>query len=612
MPPRPPGSGSGSAYRLVMALSLSLPLLPAAPEPRQGSAHRPAFSNRPDTARTATWRWIATAAADEKPQSGTVRYTCPMHPHYIADHPGSCPICGMDLVKAAAADAPGETAAGNERQIVVVRPEVLQNMGVRIAAAEQANFGRTVRAAGLVMENERMRSVVTARVEGWVEDLRITALGDPVKKGMKLFELYAPELVVSQRDYLAALRLRDDVRLATTEARLRSFGVQDEVMARLRREGQEVQRVPFYADRDGIVAELPMARGDYVRRGSTILRIQDYASVWLTASIAEKDLASLKTGQPASATLAGLADRPVEARIDYIYPAVDPKTRTGRVRLVLENEGGDIRPGSFADVTFEVGAMARLAVPSEAVLRDESGPYVVMSLGEGRFQPRAIRTGVVKGQWTEVLNGLGAGEKVVVSGQFLIDSESALRESFRKLERTQMPLSLLALDPTQLAMVDHMVDAALYLHEALVDGYAIEPRFLDPARDVAGALAPRLGDTRLAFVLDDAAKAIAEAQAARSDSETRAALVALVRALQPWMSEGRPAHYIEKKVMLVKDRSSGWPWLQRSGPLSNPYGKGAGEAVSWPAPAQTAATAAPASLPRSEAATPAHDHKTTR
>ena len=578
----------GSSVRvLAAALPLSLVLPSAVP---------PVFNASGDAAAIGEPRsepvWLAAARAEGPGKPTKERYTCPMHPHYIAEHAGTCPICGMDLVKLGPSASPG--ASAESRQVVTIAPEVVQNMGVRIAPAERARFGQSVRATAMVMENERTRSVLTARVEGWVEELKVTAVGDPVSKGQKLFELYAPELVVSQRDYLAAMRERDTRRLQDTETRLRAFGLQDQAMTQLAAQGREMQRVPFYADRDGVISDLAVVNGEYLKRGATVLRVQDYSTVWLVVNVAEKDLAFIGSGARATVTVPGLPGRTFTPRVDYVYPTIDVKTRTGRVRLVVENSDGAIRPGSFADVAFEIDAEPRLAVKSEAVLTSERGAFVVVAIGEGRFEPRLVETGLVSGGWTEVRQGVTVGEKIVVSGQFLIDSESALSESFRKLERMQMPLSLLALSKAELAMIDHMVDAALYLHEAIVDGYEVEPRFLQPAREIRDLLWPQYGKTRLAVVLDDAAAAIGAAQGALSDSETKAALAGLVEAIKPWMTEGAPRHYGEKNVHLLEDRESGRRWIQRADLPTNPYGKGDAKVIPWLSPTGNTGTPGPA------------------
>lgn len=497
-----------------------------------------------------------------------------MHPHYIADEFGACPICGMDLVKLEAGGGGNASLGGRERTAIVVAPETLQTMGVRIAKAEQTSFGRIIRSFGLIAESERLQTEMSARTEAWIEDLRIRAVGDQVKEGDLLFTMYAPEFIVSQRDYLDALQGKSGTRIRSIKTRLKAFGMQERAIHELEQRGEEMEFVPFYADRDGTVAMIDLRPGSYVKRGTMLTRIQDYSQVWLMVSVPEKDLTFIETGTPARVTFPNVPGREVFAKVEYVYPTVDAKTRTGQVRLVLDNIDGHLRPGAFADVAFEVGSEQRLAVPSEAILKSGAGRYVVASLGGGRFEPRAVKTGVISGRWTEVSGEIEPGDEIVVSGQFLIDSESALRESFRKLERLQLPLSLLELDKSQFAMVDHFVDAALYLHEALIDGYDVEAKYLDPAIQVKTLLWPAFQHTKLAFIMEDAVAAIGKAQASQTESETQAALADIVAALEPWVREGAPGHYRERKLTLLKDEGSGRMWLQTEGRPLNPYGNG--------------------------------------
>jgi Cu(I)/Ag(I) efflux system membrane fusion protein len=257
--------------------------------------------------------------------------------------------------------------------------------------------------------------------------------------------------------------------------------------------------------------------------------------------------------------------------VDYIHPTVDPDSRTGTVRLQLNNADGLLRPGAYADVLFEVGLDRRLAVPDSALLIDANGPYLVVALGEGRFQPRKVRTGLSSGGFTEVLEGIDGSERIVLSGQFLIDSESALRESFQKLQRLKLELADLPLSKAQLAMVDHLIDAGLYLHEALADGYDVSPDQLQPAREIRDMLWPVFGQTRLGPILEGAEQAIGEAQRARSESALRNALHGLVTALQPWVLQGRGDYYREKDIQLFRDESDRRLWLQQAGTPYSPY-----------------------------------------
>ncbi len=216
------------------------------------------------------------------------KYTCPMHPHYIADEMGSCPICGMDLVPMEGGDAQEDHSAyeGDERTKVTIAPETIQNIGVRTENATMARFGTDVRSYGLVSENIRLQQDISSRVAGWVENLKITAVGDEVKKGDLLFTLYSPELVSAQQDYIAALATGATGRINSSAKRLESLGVQKITLEQLKENRKKFQNVPFYATTDGIVSKLNVRAGTYVKSGMQIAEIQDYSSVWINISVA--------------------------------------------------------------------------------------------------------------------------------------------------------------------------------------------------------------------------------------------------------------------------------------------------------------------------------------
>ncbi|MFP3945219.1 MAG: efflux RND transporter periplasmic adaptor subunit, partial [Alphaproteobacteria bacterium] len=216
------------------------------------------------------------------------KYTCPMHPHYIADAPGTCPICGMDLVPVEAdepADEPSDEPAAEPeetgsperggRPVVNIAPETIQNMGVRTIPAEMTVFGRTVRAFGAVTENTRLQTVVSGRVEGWIETLTVTAVGDGVKKGDLLFRLYSPDLIAAQQDYIAALRHGVQGRITSSARRLESLGMQKRTIEALRKSRKAQERVPVYAEHDGVIAHLNVREGAFVKPGETIMTVQD-------------------------------------------------------------------------------------------------------------------------------------------------------------------------------------------------------------------------------------------------------------------------------------------------------------------------------------------------
>ncbi|MEW8505186.1 MAG: efflux RND transporter periplasmic adaptor subunit [Candidatus Thiodiazotropha sp.] len=507
--------------------------------------------------------------AGEKGESA--KYTCPMHPHYIADEIGSCPICGMDLVEMKSESALNTEGDDRDRAMITIPSETIQNMGVRYGRAQDTLFGRRIRAYGIVAENERLRSEISSRVAGWIETLVVTAVGDKVKRGSLLYRLFSPELVAAQRDYLSALERESPSRIQSAAIRLGALGVSSTFISSLHKKRKVVNKVPFYASADGTLSELLVREGSYVRPGETLAVIQDYNTVWVNAAVAEKDLIAINNETKVRIMLPNLPGRIIETRVDYIYPTVDQSSRTGTVRLQLDNKDQLLRPGAYADVLFEVGLDRRLAVPDSALLLGADGFYLVVALGNGRFQPRKVRTGLSSGGYTEVVDGLSRDERIVVSGQFLIDSESSLRESFQKLQRQKLELVDLSLSKTQMAMVDHLIDAGLYLHEALADGYDVTPSQLQPAREIRDLLWANFGQTRLGPILDDADQAISDAQRARTESDLGNALHHLVSALQPWLLKGRRDYYHDKQVRIFKNESDGRLWVQQGEQPYNPY-----------------------------------------
>ncbi len=520
--------------------------------------------------------------------ASTEQYTCPMHPHYIANEPGSCPICGMDLValindekrETGEEDTPNDQKGdANARKAITISPETIQNIGVRTEPAEVAHFGKNIRSFGLVSENMRLTHAITGRVAGWVEQLSITAVGDEVKEGSQIFSLYSPDLISAQQDYLAALSTKNKGRIRSSAQRLTSMGVGDQVLASLRKTRKKIERVPFYAPSTiygghGVVSHLMISEGSYIKPGSPIATIQSYQSVWVNVSVAEKDLQFIQKGTKATVTFPNLGNTELIAHVDYIYPTIEESSRTGKVRLVLDNDEGQLKPGAYADIIFETQADKRLSIPSEAILRSAEGDYVVVAKGEGRFQPQRVKTGIRSRNRTEIIQGLSEGENVLVSSQFLIDSESSLRESFRKLQLAQTPLSLLKVSQDQLAMIDHLVDAAIYLHKSQIKGFEPKPHMIKPALQLNQYLLPAFRGTKLQFVLEEAERALEEAQASITETERLRAMAALVDALRPWILEGNPGHYCDKGLKLFLDHGTGYHWLQLEEKMLHPYGKG--------------------------------------
>lgn len=522
--------------------------------------------------------------------SETAEYTCPMHPHYISTDPGgTCPICGMDLVSASS-DASAAQGDGS----IAVAPEMIQTMGIRTAPAEVMDFGKSVRAFGAVETNERLETVVASRLEGWIENLAVRAEGDAVRPGALLYRVYSPDLIAAQKDYLNALDVGNENRIAAVRQRLRSLGMQTAAIDELAQTRELIERVPVYAETGGTVANLQAREGEYVKPGAPIMRLQSYAGVWVMASIPESDLPLVAAGMPVRLDFPSAPEAPAEGTVDYIYPTIDPRTRTAQVRIEVDNAAGYLRPGAYADVAMDLGGEARLSVPSEAVLRDSRGAHVIVALGEGRFAGRAVRTGVNANGRTEILAGLAPGELVVASGQFMLDSEVNLREGFSKLQAPaatpagpDTPLSQLPVDASTLAEIDHFTDMALYFHEALIDRYRIDPYFLDPALGLGEALRVRFSDTKLIPILEEAETALRAAKEARRGESLADELARLMQALEPWLLQGAPVHYRDAGIVLFRDAASGRLWIQQGGDARNPYGDGEAETIAWPDPHMT-------------------------
>ncbi|WP_273147974.1 efflux RND transporter periplasmic adaptor subunit [Oceanicaulis alexandrii] len=525
----------------------------------------------------------ATAAHAQSPEAGSSedgeqRYTCPMHPHYISNDPGSCPICGMDLVpmESGGADAESGILAG-ARPAVTISPAMLQTVGVRIAEVERTEFGGRIEAFAQIAANERLQSAVSTRTPGWIERLYVRAVGDEVSTGDLLFEFYSPELVAAQMDYFSA-RASNARRAEASLRRLEALGMGPIAIARMRERGEPLRIVPVFAERHGVVSEMNVAEGDYLPVGADVLTLQDYSTVWVIAEAPQSDLVHLAEGQGADVRLArgGAA---VSGAVDYIYPTFDARTRTGRVRVVVPNPSGALRPGAFASVTFAGDSERRLAVPSEAVLYSEDGARVVVARGGGRFEPRAIETGLSENGFTEVSRGLSEGETVVASGQFLIDSESRLRESFARMQGADTPMSALELSEAEFAMVDHVVDAALYVHEALRDGYEVQPSFFQPAIDAAEMIAGRYPG-RLGSIMEESVTTLQDLTEAETAFELQGGLDALVETIRPWLMS-RPQRYEALGLSIYE--ADGRAWLEAgSARPFNPYGDEDARRVSWP------------------------------
>ena len=523
----------------------------------------------------------------QSPEQVAQTYTCPMHPHYISTDPdGTCPICGMDLVPV--------TSGTAQDNAVSVSPDMIQTMGIRTSPVTAYNFNNSLRAYGTVEPNTRLESMAASRLEGWISGLTVRAEGDVVRRGQRLYFIYAPDLIAAQKDYLASLRIGNTRRIEAVTQRLKSVGLQDSLIERLTETQELIERVPVYSEGYGVVTELMVRDGDYLVPGDPVFRLQRYDKVWVIASIPESDLSNMSEGLTATLDFETLPNDPVQGRVDYIYPTINAETRTARVRIGLDNYDGKLKPGAYADIRFERDndekTTSALAVPSQAILRDSRGSHVILALGDGRFEPKAVRTGRNANGRVEILSGLSAGDVIVSSGQFMLDSEASLRSGFSAREDAlpafdeNTPLSDLPINAAKLSEIDHLIDTALYFHEALVDGYQIDPYFLDPTLALITKLETEFDGSKLAPILTEAKSTILSAKDNRSGDDLAASLARLMTALDPWLVLGAPSHYNQKGVLFFSDVQTGRLWLQMGGQAANPYSNGEARLIPWPDP----------------------------
>ena len=327
-----------------------------------------------------------------------------------------------------------EAAEANSGQ-VTIPPGRMQVLGVRTAAVEnRPALTRSVRATGTVQFDERRMAVVSTRVGGWVERLEVGATGDLVRRGQVMADIYSPDLVASEEEFLIARRLGGPLASASVQ-RLRAQDVPDDEIARLRRTGKPAQRIPVLAPADGVVVEKMVVQGTRVGPDQPLYRTASLSPVWLIAEVQEQDLGTVRPGQQARAAFVAFPGRSFDGTVDFTYPTLSPETRTGRVRVVLPNADGVLRAGMFANVGIEAPAGAGtgpvLAVPSSAILDSGTRQVVLVERGEGRFEPRPVRVGAQGDGQAQILDGLKAGERVVIGANFLIDAESNLRSALQ-------------------------------------------------------------------------------------------------------------------------------------------------------------------------------------
>lgn len=396
--------------------------------------------------------------ADTGPE--VLYWVAPMDANFRKDGPGKSPM-GMDLIPVYAGDAPAA-----DPSTVTLSAAEINAIGVRTAVATTQDISQTIPTVGYVGYDEHLTSHVHTRVEGWIEDLKVRAVGDRVAKGDLLFAMFSPEIGSASAEHIRALQEGNTRIIEISRNRLRSVGMSDRQITQVETSREIARNLSVYAPQDGVVIGIEAADGMYLQPNVRAVSLTDVATVWLVVDVFERDIARLTDDMTAAIRFEHMNGRVFEGRVDYIYPELDAKTRTLPVRLVVDNAEGLLKPNMFATVALSPGA-SRLAltVPTEAIIRTGSAERVILKTGEGTFAPRLITTGLRddfdEGGRTEVVQGLAAGDEVVASAQFLIDSESALNAGLMRMAPTDAAPAkgagkLLAFDPeTRNATIRH-------------------------------------------------------------------------------------------------------------------------------------------------------------
>lgn len=371
------------------------------------------------------------AGSSEKAGDREILYwVAPMDANYRRDEPGKSPM-GMDLVAVYADQVDAQPG------VVRIDPTVVNNLGVRTELAQRGPLSRRIETVGYIAYDEDTVQHVHTRVEGWIERLATKATGDRVHKGQLLFEFYSPILVSAQEEYLATVRSGNAALKRASRNRLLSLGVTDADVSSLEKGGAVRQRIPVYADVDGVIAHLGVREGIFVTPATEVMSVAKLDSVWILAEVFERQATWVEPGQDVVVTLDYLPGTTLRGSVDYVYPELDPVTRTLKVRLRFDNADEVLRPNMFASVLIHGKATGDIVhVSRQAVIRGASVNRVVVALGDGRFQSRQVRVGVESGDRVAIRSGLSAGEQVVTSAQFLIDSESNISSALDRMSPT--------------------------------------------------------------------------------------------------------------------------------------------------------------------------------
>ncbi|OGT09860.1 MAG: hypothetical protein A2X77_04635 [Gammaproteobacteria bacterium GWE2_42_36] len=361
----------------------------------------------------------------------------PMEPTVHYDKPGKSRM-GMDVVPIYADDTTTQANAS----IITLSPAVVDNLGVRTAPVLQGDLSQQIETVGYVNIDENAMSHIHTYATGWIKKLFVKAVGDPVMKDQLLFQLYSPDLVNAQEEYLIALTMPQKELVAASYKKLLALGVSPQQIERVKAAKKSEPLIDINAPQDGFITELNVREGMQVTPELTIMSLADLKKVWMMVEVYESQAQRVSVGEKVEAKLSSMPGKVLVGQIDYIYPQVDPTTRTLKVRLCFDNPNNVLKPGMYANISLLAAPRKQvISIPQEALIRTGHGDRVIMALGQGQFEPRTVVAGMESGDRIEIISGLKPGESVVTSAQFLIDSEANLKGALDRLSAPDLSAS---------------------------------------------------------------------------------------------------------------------------------------------------------------------------
>jgi len=371
--------------------------------------------------------WFGSSSKKASSEREILYWVAPMDPNFRRDEPGKSPM-GMDLVPVYADDQSAD------QDVVTISSAVENNLSVKTSTVKREDVPRIIDTVGYVTADENNIEHINAYTDGWIKAMHVKTTGEVVKKGQLLLELYSRPLVSAQEEFLLAKKNNNLTLIQAGEKKLLTLGMSEQQVAKLRKTGTVIEDLKVYATQSGIVSQLNVREGMYLKPDTIIMVIEDLSVIWMIAEVFERQASWVKVGDPVVATLPYLPGKVWQGKVDYVYPHLDPTTHTLKVRLVFPNPDLTIKPNMYSSIKIlSPAATNALTIPRSAIIRSSRGNRVILALGEGRYRAQMIETLFESDSRVVVKSGLDEGDVVVTSAQFLIDSESNLNASFARM-----------------------------------------------------------------------------------------------------------------------------------------------------------------------------------